>query len=64
MLAIFASIKGTDLTASRLPALPSAYTMSVILKRIGSTVTEGNYFGSEDCGVQPMGKRFAVRQTG
>jgi hypothetical protein len=39
MLALFASIKGTDLTAARLAVLPSADTISVILKQIGSTTT-------------------------
>ena len=54
----FCQRKGTDLTVGRLAILPSADTMSAtILKRIGATVTEGNYFGSEDCGVQRTDKR-------
>jgi hypothetical protein len=39
MLALLGIAKSTNLTVSKLPALPSAYTMSVILKTIGSNVT-------------------------
>ncbi len=63
MLALLASIKGADLTAGSLTVLPRADTMSAILKRIGSTVTEGTYFGSGERGVQPRGKELEAQQT-
>jgi hypothetical protein len=53
-----ASTKRTELSVGILAILLSAYTMSAtIIKKIGATVTEGNYFGSEERGVQPTDKR-------